>query len=75
MSRAATIAAAAVAMDRREAAAPASDPVGPRTLTIVSERAPTVAAPVSSGVAAPLGHSYRRASAPRRAASSARRDQ
>lgn len=75
MSRAATIAAAAVALDRREAVAPASGPVGPRTLTVVSDRAPTPAAAVPSGVAAPLGHSYRRASAPRRAASSARRDQ
>jgi len=75
MSRAATIAAAAVAMDRRDTAAPSSDPISTRMLTVVSDRGSAAAFAAPAGPAAPLGHSYRRTSAPRRAASSARRDQ
>ncbi|WP_354070835.1 type IV secretion system protein [Caulobacter sp. 1776] len=74
MSRAATIAAAAVALDRRETKAPASDPIAPRLLTVVSDRGSPVST-AHAGQAAPLGHSYRRTPAPRRAASGARRDQ
>lgn len=75
MTRAATVAAAAIALERRDAAAASSDPIGPRLLTIVSDRggAPAQAAYAGSSVA--LGHSYRRTPAPRRAASGARRDQ
>jgi type IV secretion system protein VirB6 len=74
MSRAATIAAAAVAMDRRDAATPSSsDPIGPRLLTVVSNR--DGATIVNTTPSAPLGHSYRRTPSPRRAASGARRDQ
>lgn len=74
LSRAATIAAAAVAMDRRDAhVAPAADPIAPRLLTVVSDRGETSSAPAAS--ATPLGHSYRRTPTPRRAASGARRDQ
>lgn len=75
MSRAATIAAAAVAMDRRQTAALSADPIGPRMLTVVSDRAPTTTSTVQAGPAAPLGQTYRRTPAPRRAVSSARRDQ
>jgi type IV secretion system protein VirB6 len=74
MSRAATIAAAAVAMDRRDAASPpSSDPISPRLLTVVSNR--DGATTVNTVPSAPLGHSYRRTPSPRRAASGARRDQ
>ncbi|PIB90561.1 type IV secretion system protein [Caulobacter sp. FWC2] len=75
MSRAATIAAAAVAMDRRDPAAPSSDPVSTRMLSVVSDRASTTTSAAPAGPAAPLGQTYRRTPAPRRAASSARRDQ
>ena len=75
MSRAATIAAAAVAMDRRQTAAPSADPIGPRMLTVVSDRVSTTTSAAQAGPAAPLGQTYRRTPAPRRAASSARRDQ
>lgn len=75
MSRAATVAAAAVAMDRRDAAAPSADPVMPRMLTVVSDRTSNTTSTVQAGAAAPLGQTYRRTPAPRRAASSARRDQ
>lgn len=74
MSRVATIAAAAVAMERRDAT-PSSDPVGPRMLTLVSDRTTTTTSTVQAGPTAPLGQTYRRTPAPRRAASSARRDQ
>lgn len=74
MSRAATIAAAAVALERRDAT-PSSDPIGTRMLTVVSERTSTTTSTVQAGAAAPLGQTYRRTPAPRRAASSARRDQ
>lgn len=75
MSRAAAIAAAAVAMDRRQTAAPSADPIGPRMLTVVSDRVSTTTSAAQAGPAAPLGQTYRRMPAPRRAASSARRDQ
>lgn len=75
MSRAATIAAAAVALDRRDASAPSSDPIGTRMLTVVSDRTATTTSTVQTGASAPLGQTYRRTPAPRRAASSARRDQ
>ena len=75
MSRAATIAAAAVALERRETTSTSSDPIGPRLLTIVADRGAGVAQPAYAGPAAPLGQSYRRPPAPRRAASGARRDQ
>jgi type IV secretion system protein VirB6 len=74
MSRAATIAAAAVAMDRRDTSAPSSDPISTRMLTVVSDRSATSTVQ-AAGPAAPLGQTYRRTPAPRRAASSARRDQ
>jgi len=74
LSRAATIAAAAVAMDRRDAATPSSDPISARRLNGVSDRGGTTAAAVPAGPSAPLGQTYRRTPAPRRAASSARRD-
>ncbi|WP_426000492.1 type IV secretion system protein [Caulobacter sp. DWR1-3-2b1] len=73
-SRAATIAAAAVALDRREAAAPSMGPAGPRYLTVVSDRGPA-APPTPGGAGAPLGTSFRRNPATRATASSARRDQ
>lgn len=74
-SRAAHIAAAAMAMERRESVSPASaSPGGPRRLSVVSERGPSVE-PVLAGGVVPLGVSYRRPSSPRRGASSARRDQ
>lgn len=75
MTRAATIAAAAVALNRRDTAPAASDPIGPRMLTVVADRGPTFAHPAYAAPGAPLGHSYRRAPGPRRAASGARRDQ
>jgi len=74
MSRVATIAAAAVAMDRRDTNAPSSDPISTRMLTVVSDRSSTSTVQ-NTGPAAPLGQTYRRTPAPRRAASSARRDQ
>jgi type IV secretion system protein VirB6 len=74
-SRAAAVAAAAVALDRREAASAPSDPIGPRLLTVVSDRGATAAQAAYAAPSAPLGHSYRRSPAPRRAASSVRRDQ
>lgn len=70
LGRAATIAAAAVALDRRDASSPS--PVAPRLLSIASDRAPPHA--VASRVS-PLGHSHRRPPTPRRAVSGARRDQ
>ncbi|MBO9547033.1 type IV secretion system protein [Caulobacter sp.] len=73
LSRAATVAAAAVALDRRDA--PTSpDPIGPRLLTVVSDRGPAAQAAYAAP-GAPLGQTYRRTPAPRRAASGARRDQ
>lgn len=74
MSRAATVAAAAAALGRRDIA-PTTDPIAPRLLTIVSDRGPAAAQAPSAAPSAPLGHSYRRTPAPRRAASGARRDQ
>jgi type IV secretion system protein VirB6 len=76
MSRAATIAAAAVALNRRETDVPSSsDPINTRMLTVVADRGPAAAAAAAqAGPAAPLGQTYRRTPAPRRA-SSARRDQ
>lgn len=74
MTRAATIAAAAVALERREPAVSA-DPIAPRMLTVVSDRGQATSQPAYAGSSAPLGHSYRRNPAPRRAASGARRDQ
>jgi type IV secretion system protein VirB6 len=75
LGRAATIAAAAVALDRRDATSPSVDPIGPRLLTVVADRGTAAAHPAYAAPAAPLGQTYRRTSAPRRAASSARRDQ
>lgn len=75
MTRAATIAAAAVALNRRDTAPAASDPIGPRMLTVVADRGPAFTHPAYAAPGAPLGHSYRRAPGPRRAASGARRDQ
>lgn len=74
LSRAATIAAAAAALDRRDVAPASSDPIGPRMLTVVSDRGPA-APPAYAASSAPLGQTYRRTPAPRRAASGARRDQ
>ncbi len=74
MSRAATIAAAAIALDRRDTGVTSADPIGPRLLTIVSDRG-HVAQAAHAGQVSPLGHSHRRTPAPRRAASGARRDQ
>ncbi|WP_454760513.1 type IV secretion system protein [Caulobacter segnis] len=73
LSRAATVAAAAAALERRDAPS-SSDPIGPRLLTIVADRGPA-AQPAYVGSSAPLGQTYRRTPAPRRAASGARRDQ
>jgi type IV secretion system protein VirB6 len=74
IGRAATIAAAAVALDRRDAGATSADPIGPRLLTIVSDRGHG-AQPAYAGQVPPLGHSHRRTPAPRRNASGTRRDQ
>ncbi len=74
LSRAATVAAAAAALDRRDVAPTSSDPIGPRMLTIVADRGPSAQA-AYAGQSAPLGQTYRRTPAPRRAASGARRDQ
>jgi type IV secretion system protein VirB6 len=74
LSRAATVAAAAAALDRRDVAPTSSDPIGPRMLTIVADRGPAAQA-AHAGQSAPLGQTYRRTPAPRRAASGARRDQ
>jgi len=74
-TRAATIAAAAAALGRRDTAPASTDPIGPRLLTVVADRGPTAAHPAYAAPTAPLGHSYRRPPAPRRAASGARRDQ
>lgn len=74
MSRAATIAAAAVALDRRDQSSSSSDPVASRTLTVVSDRGDTIQATYTASTA-PLGQSHRRTPSPRRAASGARRDQ
>ncbi len=75
LSRAATIAAAASALDRRELAPASYDPIAPRLLTVVSDRGQTTTQAAYAAASAPLGHSYRRTPAPRRAASGARRDQ
>jgi type IV secretion system protein VirB6 len=76
MSRAATVAAAAAALDRRDAAAVASAPVTPRLLTVVAaDRGAGQTRPAYAAPSAPLGQTYRRTPAPRRAASDARRDQ
>jgi type IV secretion system protein VirB6 len=73
-SRAAHIAAAAVAMERREGQSAASaSPAGPRRLALVADRG-QAAEPALTGAAVPLGASYRRPASPRRGASSARRD-
>lgn len=74
-SRAAHIAAAAVAMERRESLSPvATSPGGPRRLNVVSDRGASIES-VGAGAAVPLGASYRRPASPRRSASGARRDQ
>ena len=73
-SRAAHIAAAAVAMERREGQSAASaSPAGPRRLALVADRGQT-AEPALTGAAVPLGASYRRPASPRPGASSVRRD-
>jgi len=73
-SRAAHIAAAAVAMERRDSQPAASAaPAGPRRLALVADRGATAQA-APAGAAVPLGASYRRPASPRRAASSVRRD-
>jgi len=73
-SRAAHIAAAAVAMERREGPSAASaSPGGPRRLTVVSDRGASTQ-PALVGAVTPLGASYRRPASPRRGAASARRD-
>jgi len=74
LSRAATVAAAAAALDRRDVGPASSDPIGPRMLTVISDRGPVAAAAYAAS-SAPLGQTYRRTPAPRRAASGARRDQ
>ncbi len=83
-SRAAHVAAAATALARREeqaaaASSASSATIGPRRLTVVSDRsAPAPSATPASptaGAAVPLGASYRRPASPRLAASGARRDQ
>lgn len=74
MSRAVTIAAAAAALDRRDAS-PSTDPIGPRLLTVVSDRGQPAGQTAHATPGAPLGQTYRRPPAPRRAASGARRDQ
>jgi type IV secretion system protein VirB6 len=74
LGRAATIAAAAAALDRRDTASPSADPIGPRQLTVVADRGTSSAHPAYAAPVAPLGQTYRRTPAPRRAASSARRD-
>jgi type IV secretion system protein VirB6 len=73
-SRATAIAAAAAALDRRETTATNSSPIGPRMLTVVSDRT-ALATASASHAAAPLGTTYRRNPATRRTASGARRDQ
>lgn len=75
LSRAATVAAAAAALDRRDVASTSSDPIGPRLLTIVSDRGQAATQTAYVAPSAPLGQTYRRPPAPRRAASGARRDQ
>jgi type IV secretion system protein VirB6 len=75
LGRAATIAAAAIALDRRDATSPSADPIGPRLLTVVADRGPASTHTAYAAPTAPLGQTYRRTPAPRRAASSARRDQ
>ncbi|PLR20006.1 hypothetical protein SGCZBJ_23035 [Caulobacter zeae] len=81
-SRAAHVAAAAINLSRREEqaaqAAAASSPIGPRRLTVVSDRtetAPASGPTTATAAAVPLGASYRRPASPRIAASGARRDQ
>lgn len=75
-SRAAHVAAAAAALTRREEQAAASAAaIGPRRLTVVSDRSVQPAGAAQAAPAAPLGASYRRPAAPRLAASGARRDQ
>lgn len=78
-SRAAHVAAAAAAQTRREEQAAASAAaIGPRRLTVVSDRGAQPASAASSAQitpVVPLGASYRRPASPRLAASGARRDQ
>jgi type IV secretion system protein VirB6 len=71
-SRTAQIAAAAIALDRREGPTDAS-PAGSRRLNVVSDRAPRPDVDLA-GAATPLGASYRRPAQPRLSASGARRD-
>lgn len=73
-SRATAIAAAAAALDRRETTASHASPIGPRMLTVVSDRT-GAATTIAGQAAAPLGTTYRRNPATRRTASGARRDQ
>jgi type IV secretion system protein VirB6 len=73
-SRAAHIAAAAVAMERRDShQATSASPVGARRMTLVSDRGPTTEPALAAAV--PLGAAYRRPASPHRSASGARRDQ
>jgi len=72
-SRATAIAAAAAALDRRDTATTSASPMGPRMLTVVSDRTATASASAGQA-AAPLGTTYRRNPATRRTASGARRD-
>jgi type IV secretion system protein VirB6 len=73
-SRAAHIAAAVMAMDRRESpSSAAASAIGPRRLTLVSDRGAT-AASLPASAAVPLGASYRRPASPSLGAASARRD-
>ncbi|MBO9557425.1 MAG: type IV secretion system protein [Caulobacter sp.] len=73
-SRAAHVAAAVAALERRDASpAVVSTGIGPRRLTLVSDRGPS-GQPVAAGAAVPLGASYRRPASPRRGAANARRD-
>ncbi|MDH4386796.1 MAG: type IV secretion system protein [Caulobacter sp.] len=71
-ARATAIAAAAAAMERRDARQPDGEPAtGRRTVTLRSD-VKTAGGPQASP---PLGQTYRRTAQPRRAASSVRRDQ
>jgi type IV secretion system protein VirB6 len=69
--RARAVAAAALAMERREARSAAAAGEAPRRIAFGTAR-PEIAAPTPAF--SPLGQSYRRATAPRQAASSLRRD-
>ena len=76
-ARAAAVAAAAAALDRRDARrlgpAPAMSPAE-RRITLASDRIPTAAAAANEGGVQPLGSTFRRSAGPSRTAVAARRD-